>query len=433
MLRALIALLAALISLPAASQTNPAARIYDSGQLAAVRADFATRWPDYLRRDIHPRLNASERHALADLHMHVELLMPHAEPFGFAARGGTVFVSASSLLFLQDMSTAAAWLEVNGFVMQTASEYMLMLRYWSSARHGDRPARPLEALCIPADALSTPRVNILARNLFEGTIAFVLLHEIGHVLLHGQATGRPSPAQSRKQEEDADTFALDHFGRDASPLAVPFALTLMTHSQESPTDFGTEAEFRDARANRTHPLTAARLRAIARYFARPGVELGAGTQRSTYDLAEQIQRLAHILGQPDQQAFHARIGATVTRVDLAPRRPGQRYAAPCGSKPATDVPFSGYFQGKITDGSSALDVSGSLSREGARVTGRYSYGKGFTRLDGIVSGQTLDFSWEQHPYRGRGIATWQAGAITASIGNGNETRGAATITLTQQR
>ena len=78
-----------------------------------------------------------------------------------------------SIKFLDDLSTAYAWLQVNGYVLDTITEYTAMLAYKDL---GARYPAPLSALHIPADALRDNRVDELALEHFVTARMFILLN-----------------------------------------------------------------------------------------------------------------------------------------------------------------------------------------------------------------------------------------------------------------
>jgi Peptidase U49 len=93
-------------------------------------------------------------------------------------------------------------LQINGYGLETISEYTAILRY-GRAPAGGFPA-PLEALGIPRNALDNTDVNELALGHFVTARTFILLHEMGHIL---QARSKSISADPIQNEERADRFA----------------------------------------------------------------------------------------------------------------------------------------------------------------------------------------------------------------------------------
>ena len=123
-----------------------------------------------------------------------------------------------------------------------------------------------------------------------------------------------------------------------------------------------------------------------------------------------------------------RIGRTVSPDDLAPRPKGRHLAAPCGSR-VSGQPFDGRLTGTLTGGTTSLDVDVVLSRSGERVTGSYSFGAGFARLEGTMQGSTLNFRWKMPPDGGAGRITLRGGEYRGTWGNGDSTTDGGPIAL----
>jgi hypothetical protein len=185
-------------------QSNPAAVIYDVGEIEPLQVIYQKGWMRNYREVFLPAFTADERTRLEGVQFRFETSLPANEPFGFYSTRDTVFASAASLKFLDDLSTVTAWLDLNGFEQQTVGDYVLMLHYWRDREGSKRPPKPLEALCIPADALSNRRVDERANRIFDGVVVFILLHELGHVYwVHPGYVG-VAPETARANEEAAD-------------------------------------------------------------------------------------------------------------------------------------------------------------------------------------------------------------------------------------
>ncbi len=159
----------------------------------------------------------------------------------------------ASLKFLDDLCTAYAWLQINGYGLETISEYAAMLRYQSFP--DGRYPRPLLALRIPSDALRNPRVDELALGHFVVTArTFILLHELGHVYYRHRGS-------TIANEEQADRFAAEVMARTPlPPLGIIVFFLFDAHWSSYPPG---PAD--------THPMSGARLQALAGL-----VEDGAG-------------------------------------------------------------------------------------------------------------------------------------------------------------
>ena len=130
-----------------------------------MAAALSERLDDELRGVFLPVFTAEETGSPRRREFRFEPIVPQNEPFAFYSTGDKVVASAASLKFLDDLSVATAWLDLNGFEQQTVADYMLMLHYWRAMRRGKRPPKLLEALCIPADALSNRKVDERANRI----------------------------------------------------------------------------------------------------------------------------------------------------------------------------------------------------------------------------------------------------------------------------
>lgn len=416
------------------AQTNPAAAIYDRAELEPLQPRYQRGWLGNYTDVFRPVMTNEERTRLDNVQFRVELSLPSQEPFGFAAAGDTVLVSTASLKFLDDLSVATAWLDLSGFTTQTVSDYLLMLRYWGRNQGAARPPRPLEALCIPDTALNDRRIEQRALRLFDGTAAFALLHEYGHAFRHHPGNLGVPAEVSRANEEAADQFGLDLLARvNEAPLGLSLLFLAMSQFYENRADFATEAEYHQALASRTHPVSPERLQRVARHIAGSGRGFTGNSRATALKVSLDISQLAVQLADLDVQRLAARIGRTVTPADLAPRRRGRQLAPPCRAPAPTGLPFDGTFRGSVTVGQTSLDVDAVLTQTGDRVTGSYSFGAGFARLKGTAAGTDLSYAWELPPDSGFGTMQLRNGAFAGSWGMGRAASGAGTVRLGRER
>lgn len=170
-------------------------------------------------RGIAPVLTAREMRRLSRVEFHFPLIGeitggPMDYYSGTSGSRPFLAMPVFSLLFLEDLCTAYAWLYTNGYSLETIDEYVTMLRY-KKAEHFPRrryPA-PLKALQIPGNALSDKRVDELSLRLRNSAFAFILLHELGHILYqHRGYRGIPTE-RTRGNESDSDRFAVDVLSR----------------------------------------------------------------------------------------------------------------------------------------------------------------------------------------------------------------------------
>ncbi len=397
---------------------------------------------------IWPRLKAVERRKLANVQRTLPLRDSDNDPFTFYAttRPPTVTISVLSLKFFDDLSLALAWLQLNRLSIETPFEYVAMLKYKDAAALGGRYPPPLAALRIPRNARQDANVNRLAAKIFDSAIAFILLHELGHLFYGHRGYGPDVPrADARQNEMAADRFALEIMRRTSTqPTGMALFFQVLAHGTETRGDYQSDDAFEAALARATHPVTEDRVRALATFLrksARDFTRLAPNPAREITNInfiAEQLVAVADHLGDRELQRFIARIGRTTTPAMLRPRRPGESAAPELVPVPQTadDLPrFHGPYVGTIGLPDGSVNIKTFLRRQGDRVKGEYYYGAGQGRLDGRVQDEALFFTWREGREQGRGIFRPSRGdeAFTGSWGFGTSSINGGSWTGTRQR
>jgi hypothetical protein len=381
--------------------------LYDDATLQYWQTRYSKGLTGNLREVIMPRLTASERQALAGVRLNVPLRVPDQEPFAFYSSGqpDVVTMSAQSLKFFDDYCVAVAWLQANGYSIETPAEYVSMLKYRDPAALGGRYPLMLDALAIPGNALDDPHVNDIANRIFNEAIFFVLAHELGHILYRHPGYGPDVPrAEARANEAEADAFALDMMRRvEAEPLGMTFFYLMSAHGLPGRGDFGSDSDYEQFLEQATHPLTSDRMSALADsiergadVYARNESDPAASRERLAY-IVSQLREVSAILGDVGVQALIAQRGRTTTPNMLMPRRPGQlpAPASTGGADVGEREPFDGTFDGAFSDGTAELPMRTVLRRNGKQVTGEYYYGGGSGRIFGLIEGTTLYYQWQE--------------------------------------
>ena len=406
-----LVLLASLAVGEAAAQRRDYGTMYDDALLASRQKEYREVVLWNLQNVFLPKLTVDERRRLQGLSVDFPLRGPDRELFEyFADRNGRVTMSVQSIRFLADLSLAYAWLNANGYSMETVSDYVSMLKYQDAARFGGRYPDPITALRIPPKAADDPGVSTPFEQILNHSVSFVLLHEMGHVLYQHPGYGPGvSRARARENEDQADRFALEVLRRVGQPVSgLLFFFLSAAHAVPHRADFGSDAEYQTHLAQTTHPLTSDRVTRLSQYLRENAADYGRlqnNPARATSVIrwtADAIDKeVVPVLADPDQQRFMARRGVNMTLAGLAPRKPGETMAAPAPSGPAR--PFHGVFDGEMHDGTAALPTRAALVRQGDRVTGQYSYGAGQGEINGLVQGETLTFNWRSGARNGRGV------------------------------
>jgi hypothetical protein len=268
--------------------------LYSEAMLAHEKPRFAQQVDQLVASDIQPFFTRPQQLSFAALEFDLPLYGAHRHPLEFYAVGkDRITLPVVTLLFVEDLSKAYAWLLVNRYSTETVDEYAGMLHY----RAANELAPPLLALHIPDNALEDPVVNRMFERLRNTAYAFMVLHEFGH--LHGAAT-----------EEQADLFALDIMKRNSE---IPLGLLLyLEASLYLPPE--------------THPVSAPRLIGIANYldlrvleFVEGRFDRAAGIQ-AIHSIASRLRASADWLSDAEGQRLWAEQAKKTDVAALRPRR-----------------------------------------------------------------------------------------------------------------
>lgn len=411
-----------LLLMAAGAGARPLDQLYDDATLAYWQARYPSGVVFNLREVIWPVLTAAERGRLEDVRLRFPTKIEGAEPLAFFARGDVITLSVASIKLLNDLAIASAWLHHNGYQLTTVYEYVHWLRYGAAQADG-KLVPPLEALCIPDDALDDPEVDQFAQELLKGQIFFILGHELAHVHYGHPGYQGIFSAEARANEAAADAFAMDLFARIGEPpLAMSHFFMIMAHAELSRGDYASEQAWRAAVSRRTHPVSEARLAEIAAHLRAHA----ARYPPRTADAIAELELIAETLADPEMQLFTSQRGREVTLVSLAPRRPHQTLGQPCAGTLPT-APFAGTLRGTLFIAGVDFTVDLQLQREGERVIGSFDYGAGPGALEGIVVDGVLTYRWQHADDWGTGrlervpgsgyVGTWGYGQDTTGGGS----------------
>ena len=392
---------------------------------AAVRADWrgfyeqetlrywAEQMPpgieENLREVIWPKLTPEERKALAGVRLAFPL-EDASHPMNFYARPDDkpVLMPISSLRFFGDLALANAWLNRNDYTLDTITDYLGMLKYQWPGKLKGKPHRPLDALKIPATAREEAGVHNIFQRAFGTGVVYVLAHELGHLFHRHGAYADISLEAARHNEEQADEFALEIMRRIGdAPLGMPLFFSILAQLEPYTGDTGYAEPI-----ERTHPVTAGRIRAIADAleantadYARTSTDI-AITRLKLKDIALRLRTIALVLADTGAQDLMRQKGLTATESTLGPRRIGERISAASAPRSTGGhEPFDGAYVGEWfnTKGTS-FEGDLILKRRAANVTGTFSFGAGNVTFDGVVDGEQLHFNWKWgKDYFGKGV------------------------------
>lgn len=336
-------------------------------------------------------------------------------PFAFYTLKNTrtIEVPISSIKFLDDISIAIAYLEFNGYSLETIFDYIAMLKYSSPQRHpkGVFPP-PLEALQIPDNAIENKEIDNMAQKLLKNGMLWILAHELGHIVHRHKSSDEITNAQSIKNETEADLFAIECFRRNGlGPYSMVIIFSLFVHFDSNSSDYG--SSYSPIYSATTHPFSYDRLQGIANEIRKsPSDFLRFEPDKSdAYILttADEIDELANIYRDPSiQDILHLR-GLTITTQSLTPRRGEDIFASFKKQFISTDrdLTFQGLYKGfqtrNLLNGKQeTLRTYMLLNRNGPRVVGRFNFGLGEGRIDGVVSGKNLILQWNIGDISGKG-------------------------------
>ena len=303
--------------------------IYTPAQLAQEKPRFEARVRD-LYKILKSLLSASEQSALQGVELQFPLGDPAAEPFAFYHRGPVVTMSVFSLLFVEDLCTAYAWLYSKGYSLETVDEYVTMLKYKRAADFpGGRYSPPLTALGVPADAWHDSAVNTLSLRLRNSAYAFIMAHELGHIVKKHRDYADITMAESRRQEAEADAFALDVLSRASEiPMGAILYFQAQAYMMPSLGQYIAEGKSRQdweaaVLKEMTHPLTADRLHELALGLENAANHEPRAAERDTlHYIATRLLSIAETLQDADLQQCMAVAAARASPAVLAPRPPG---------------------------------------------------------------------------------------------------------------
>jgi hypothetical protein len=378
---ALPLLLGLLIWWPWNAGARDLSMLYDASVLEQLRPRYERSTLRILTEVILPVLTTEEKRRLGGTPRVEFPLYAEGEskgrPLAFYVPPGPprVVLPVLSLHFLDELCTAYAWLQINDYTLETVSEYTAMLRYRDFP--GSKPP-PLQALHIPDNALKDPRVDRLALGHFVTARTFILLHELGHLYHQHHAT---TYDESRRNEEEADRFAAVVMRRTPLP---PLGALVFFFADANWSGYPSSAED-------THPLSGARLRALARQVDDP-------------ELASGLAKIGAFLDDPEIRAGFAASGKAGDIASLAPRRRGEMPHMATTDAATGSPAFHGRYVGQFTQlgNEERIPIQLVLERQGTRVKGQYSFGVGIGQITGTVVGDTLHFDWEWAGSQGRG-------------------------------
>ncbi len=409
--------------------------LYPTQKLTADAARTGEQIRAEYRDTIVPHLTDAERTALKQIGIEFPVKGPLGDPFQFYYADGKINLPALSLRFYADLCVANAWLNAHGYDGTTVRDYVGVL-FREAALSPRAPLLPVfRTLGVPNNARDEPAVANRADRDFGNTIVFLLAHELGHALKKHR-TDLQDPVQKRKQEIEADQFAIEVMRRIGQmPVGIEFWFDVERIRHVAPTEFPTEGEWQNYLAGLSHPVTTERLEALAAAiekapdsFAHNQSDQALWTARSKM-LAQYFRLAAPFAANPiARMAEYSRV-RDLRLADLKPRKAA--FTIPGGEH---EPDFNGLFGVRRMAAEGGQDrVDLLLLRSGDEVMGGYSNGK----VDGFVEGKIVDgvlhFAWREGKDKGRGIAQSQGETLRGTWGTGDSEQGGGEWTGVRQK
>ena len=299
------------------------AEMYSARELAADRSRLQARIAHLHDLLTLPQFLAPSDRWLADVAVLTPDVAPDGDPMGFSAYEGRVYMPVAGLKFIEDLTMAYAWRFRSERTLEPFDEYLAMLRWkpepeWPDGAHLD----PLEAFGVPDRIWETdPDVGDLGTSLRNEAWAFLLAHELAHVLYAHPGNQAPA-AVSQANESEADAFALNllmQTGDIPMGAILYFQATAAFYSSRAdlPSD---RAYARWQREVATHPVNSQRLLAMARKLQLLARQEGDATRADAlHFIGAGLEQFARDLDDPAMQQLIVRRAVSGDPRDLQGR------------------------------------------------------------------------------------------------------------------
>ena len=279
-------------------------------------------------KGIKPTLTAQEAAALRGVRFTFPPPRPDDAVLNFYAGQlngrATVVMPLQSLKLVEDLTTAFAWLYVSKRTFGPLDLYFAMLQRKPHEALGPAGRRDiLSLLGAPANVLKNKKIDDLSLRLRNEAFAYIMTHELGHLLFKHKGLASISPAQARADEIQSDSFALDVLARSGTPpMGAVLYYQAQIFSLPHRGAFATKEAWQSyLDTASTHPLSVDRIRAMASMIAGP-LAARRTTERAIWvDIGRRMQTISEILADVELHNCMTRI-AKQARVSLL-RRTGK--------------------------------------------------------------------------------------------------------------
>ncbi len=279
-----------------------------------MRADL----DNVIAQEVTPFLTSEQLHAFSKVRIDTPVTAaPDPNPFDcFSSRADQITIPLLTIAFVRDMAEAYSWLWANHYSSRTVDEYLGMLDHRAADDFPEkRYPSPLAALHIPANANDDSAVARMTERVRRTTLSFLLLHQFGHFAYRTSAE-EEAMKHGESIEEAADQVALEVMKKNSeTPAGLLMLIHGMVYVPSSPP--------------KNHPVTEARLKAIADYLdvrvhefsmGRPDAKLAALAIQS---LADHIRHISRFVSDPVGQQYWAEERRKTNIANLVPRQPDE--------------------------------------------------------------------------------------------------------------
>ena len=307
-----------------------AARAYDDmysrAELIKDAARLATAVRKIYRIGLEPALRPEERRRLGRVVFDFPMPDHNSELLNFYAYRDTqqshVIMPMLSLKQLEDLTTAYAWLHAKKFSLSTIDMYFAMLRHksivdWPQGRFPE----PLRALGVPKLAYKEPGVDVTSLSLRNEAFAFIIAHELAHILYRHQPYSKITKAQARADELQSDQFALDLMARtNTAPMGGVLFFRAQVYGMPHRGSFASAKEWNTyLRTKATHPLSTARITNMADFIATTFAQRRPGEAATWRWIGRSLRSVSRILDDVDIQRCIVKTAASSSLDTLKPR------------------------------------------------------------------------------------------------------------------
>ncbi|MEM9027807.1 MAG: M48 family metalloprotease [Pseudomonadota bacterium] len=277
-------------------------QVYTRAYLAGEAERLKTAVRKILTIGLQPAMTAKERQALEPVGLEFPMPKPNDAVLNFYAaigvESGTVYLPLQSLKKIEDMTLAYAVLYYEQKSLEPVDLYFSVVRNQTPSQFPDgRLPNILAALGIPENAYKRPGIDKLSLSLRNEAFAFVLAHELAHILYRHKGYAKITKAQARADEVQADAFALDLMARtNTPPLGAALFFRAQVYGLPHPGQYPTKELWNAYLATAsTHPLSVDRMRAMARMIKGPLARRRPNEARIWREIGTRLEGLAGLL------------------------------------------------------------------------------------------------------------------------------------------